>query len=302
VLNWDAVGRFLAVFDWDACWPFLVIAAAFPVSGELVRAVAAPSATNPVVLRGAQATPLADFLDWAVDATQIAPIVAIPIITLSFERSREPWALPTMAGAGILLLLAALRVLRADPERYAQRKRGHLTRLAWVGIAFNLIVGLILGFGWLRDADYVPAATDTIGSVTVDHQPGAAPNTFVVDLTIHGGVEALAGRIPWVANAGHQPDATLGGSTDLFWTAAPCMPSPDGVHKCRNVYLSLDGDCDFEGDIFPALVDAKGVYGMMTGWKDHPDGHFAAPDGVNGPQPTKYTRTDTGPQCEDSSK
>jgi len=246
---------------------------------------------------------MARFLDWAIDVTQIASILALPVIALLFERRREEWMAYALGLYVVFIAVVAVAASLAGPERYKKVRGLRITLLSFIGVVVNVAIALILGLGLLRYGDYVESAADIVEVETVDQESSDpdARNVFIVRLRVQGGEEALAGRIPWIANTRFASGVVLGTAGAVSWAPRPCSQVSDLEWNCDAVYLGEVQDCDLRLNIFATLASSSGVGGIMDGWDDNPEsGYFPPPAGVESVEPTPFERTGDDPGCRAS--
>ena len=211
---------------------------------------------------------MAQFLDWAIYVPQATSVLALPVIGLLFARRHEDWIIYALAIYFCFITVLMVALSLAGPSNYAQRKVIGLSLLSFIGTVVNLGVAAIIGFGLFRYGDYVRPAGSILSVTTLDRESSdaVAQNVFIVHLRVKGGEEALAGRIPWVANTTFKRGALID-SSDLSWAARPCHQVSTLDWDCNQIFLGTVKDCGLKLNIFPTLASAKGVNGILDGWR-----------------------------------
>jgi len=106
--------------------------------GEEVDGVVSPHRSNEYI---------GDYSDYAVDAAQAVATVVLPLIGIGVSVNlgvSKGLGFVVAVGLLVIALVAFGKVLLTDPVKYAARRWHGFTRVPLLGVAINLVCGLIV--------------------------------------------------------------------------------------------------------------------------------------------------------------
>jgi hypothetical protein len=245
-----------------------------------------------------------DWLDWAIDYTQVLFVVFMPAVALLLIKPESPTVLIGALFLTLFVAIATLWVRNTKPDKYkpipglARVDSLRLTWLAGAGVVINIVIAIVLAAGIIPSDEspstptLVRAEEAVIFGEPVHDPASKAANVFQVPITFKGAAQALGNRVIWLANSKE-------GVTDpmLYFSRRPCTHKDGEAWLCY-AFLGMENETG-NYNLYAVLADDKAVSELMDGLtktdKDGQlvaDGHLPVPRGADLKQtPRPFQRT-----------